>query len=84
MAGEEELRRIAGNTAARVRQLINAEAPAWPSLDQVAERMAVSKRTLARRLSDERISFQDLLDEAKNELASWYRSEEHTSELQSH
>jgi AraC-like DNA-binding protein len=72
MAGEEELRRIAGSTAARVRQLINAEAPAWPSLDQVAERMAVSKRTLARRLSDERISFQDLLDEAKNELASWY------------
>lgn len=72
MAGEEELKKISGSVAARVRQLINSHAPQWPTLDEIAARLAISRRTLARRLSDENIGYQDLIDEARNELACWY------------
>ncbi|WP_229014128.1 AraC family transcriptional regulator [Paraburkholderia gardini] len=72
MAGEEELTKIAGNFAARIRQLINAEAPNWPTLEDVASRLAISKRTLSRRLSTEKVVYQDLIDEARGELACWY------------
>jgi AraC-like DNA-binding protein len=72
MAGEEELKKISGSVAARIRQLINAHAPRWPTLDEVAAQIAISRRTLARRLSAENLGYQDLIDEARNELACWY------------
>ncbi len=71
-AAEDELKRISGNMAARIRQLINANAPHWPTLDEVASQLALSKRTLARRLSAENVAYQDLIDEARSELACWY------------
>ncbi|WP_321916096.1 MULTISPECIES: helix-turn-helix transcriptional regulator [unclassified Paraburkholderia] len=72
MAGEEELTRISGNVGARIRKLLNAQAPQWPTLEEVASQLAVSKRTLARRLSAENLAYQDLIDEVRSELACWY------------
>jgi AraC-like DNA-binding protein len=40
-----------------------------PALDEVAERLAVSERTLRRRLADEGTSFRALVDEVRSALA---------------
>ena len=71
-AGDEELEKLKGSISARVRHLLHAHQPQWPSLDQVAERLSMSRRTLLRKLESEKISYQQLLDEARNELACWY------------
>lgn len=69
MGGEEELRKITGSVAARVRQLINTQAPQWPTLEEIATQLAISRRTHARRLSAENLGYLDLIDETRNELA---------------
>lgn len=71
-AGDEELARLTGSVSAKVRHLLHAGQPAWPSLDQVAQALSMSRRTLVRKLESEQISYQQLLDEARNELACWY------------
>ncbi|MGB1026875.1 MAG: AraC family transcriptional regulator ligand-binding domain-containing protein [Rhodospirillaceae bacterium] len=40
-----------------------------PSVDAVAERLAMSRRTLQRRLSAKGVAFQDLVEEARKDLA---------------
>ena len=72
LAGDEELERLRGSVSAKVRHLLHARQPQWPSLDQVAESLSMSRRTLLRKLESEKISYQQLLDEARNELACWY------------
>ncbi|MFM7026710.1 MAG: helix-turn-helix transcriptional regulator [Limnohabitans sp.] len=71
-AGDEELERLKGSVSAKVRHYLHAQQPLWPSLDQVAERLSMSRRTLLRKLESEKIGYQQLLDEARNELACWY------------
>jgi len=71
-AGDEELERLKGSVSARVRHLLHVHQPEWPSLDQVADLLSMSRRTLLRKLGSEKISYQQLLDEARNELACWY------------
>ena len=71
-AGDEELEKLRGSISARIRSFLHANQPEWPSLDQVAEMLSMSRRTLLRKLESERISYQQLLDEARNELACWY------------
>lgn len=71
-AGDEELEKLKGSVSARVRHLLHANQPRWPSLDQVADTLSMSRRTLLRKLESEKISYQQLLDEARNELACWY------------
>lgn len=71
-AGDEELEKLKGSISARVRQLLHANQPRWPSLDQMADMVSMSRRTLLRKLESEKISYQQLLDEARNELACWY------------
>ena len=71
-AGDEELTKLSGSVAARVRHLVHQGQPDWPTLEHVAEVMHLSRRTLLRRLKSEGVSYQDLLDEARNELACWY------------
>jgi AraC-like DNA-binding protein len=70
--GEEELTVLDGSIAAKVRHLIHREQPHWPALADAADALALSRRTLVRRLEDEGLGYQDLLDEARNELACWY------------
>jgi AraC-like DNA-binding protein len=72
MLGEAELMKITGSLSARIRQLINTQAPKWPTLDEVASQLGISKRTLARRLGAEHIAYQNLIDEARSELTCWY------------
>ena len=42
------------------------------TLEQVADALSTSRRTLLRKLESEKIGYQQLLDEARNELACWY------------
>ena len=71
-AGDEELERLRGSLSAKVRQVLHGRQPQWPSLDEVAQLLSMSRRTLLRKLESEKISYQQLLDEARNELACWY------------
>ena len=71
-AGEEELTKIDGSVGSRMRHIMHREQPHWPSLTEAAAALGLSRRTLVRRLEDEGLSYQYLLDEARNELACWY------------
>lgn len=71
-AGDEELTKLAGSVGAKVRHLFHRNQPDWPSLVEMAEALGLSRRTLVRRLEDEDLSYQSLLDETRNELACWY------------
>lgn len=44
----------------------------YPTLEQVADHFAMSRRTLIRKLKAENTSYQELLDEVRRELAAWY------------
>ncbi|MCS3835758.1 AraC-like DNA-binding protein [Pseudomonas sp. JAI111] len=71
-AGDEELIKLSGSISAKVRHLIHLAEPEWPTLMDTAKTLGLSRRTLARRLESEGKQFQDMLDEARNELACWY------------
>lgn len=55
---------------AQVRALLPAEPSGFRTLDEVAERMHVSVRTLKRRLAEHGTSFSALLDEARRDRAT--------------
>lgn len=69
---EAELETLNGHIAARLRALMPDAQQHWPSLHDAADKLALSPRTLLRRLAAEGLSFQSVLDEAKSELACWY------------
>ncbi len=69
---EEELEILDGSIAARLRAIMPDENNSWPTLLDVADRFAMSPRTLIRRLRAEGLTYQALLDEAKSEMACWY------------
>ena len=71
-AGDEELIKLSGSVSTKVRHLIHLAEPEWPTLMDTAKALGLSRRTLARRLESEGKQFQDMLDEACNELACWY------------
>lgn len=61
------------STADRVRSVLLESLPAGRSgIDDVAEKLAISKRTLQRKLSSEGQSFQSLLQSVRSELADHY------------
>ena len=61
-------------------EVINALAPLLPHGDAtagvVARRLAVSQRTLARRLAHEGVTFSDLLDQLRSDLAARYLADD--------
>ena len=68
---EEELAAIDGSLISRLRAMMPNEQQNWPSLKVAAERLAMSPRTLIRRLVAEGVTYQALLDDAKSEMACW-------------
>jgi AraC-like DNA-binding protein len=59
----------------RVRAVLLETLPAGiSSIDAVANRLAISKRSLQRQLADESVGFQELLSEVRHELARHYLS----------
>jgi AraC-like DNA-binding protein len=59
----------------RVRAVLLETLPAGSSsMDAVARRLALSKRSLQRQLADESVSFQEVLSEVRHELARHYLS----------
>ena len=71
-AGDEELIKLDGSIGAKVRHLIHRGQPQWPTLEEAASALGLSRRTLVRRLESEGLGYQGLLDDARNELACWY------------
>ena len=60
-------------TSDRVRGVLLEMLPAgMSSIDAVAQRLALSKRSLQRHLGDEAVSFQDVLNTVRQELAQHY------------
>lgn len=74
LAVNAELARLDGNIASKIKFILNQSHPHWYSIDQVAAALSMSGRTLTRKLKKEDVNFQNLLDEAKSELACWYLS----------
>jgi AraC-like DNA-binding protein len=61
------------STTERVRSVLLEMLPAgMGSVDAVAQRLALSKRSLQRHLGDEGLSFQDVLNKVRQELAQHY------------
>jgi AraC-like DNA-binding protein len=61
------------STADRVRGVLLETLPAGlSSVDAVAQRLAMSKRSLQRHLGDEAVNFQDVLNRVRQELAQHY------------
>lgn len=72
------LRQLPSDTGmvSRVREAIGAELRGGdPRLESIAKRLALSPRTLQRRLSDDRVVFNDLLDEMRFAAARSYLAE---------
>ena len=72
---EEELKQenIDENFAERARIAIQQKLPGRrPTIDDIADALHISSRTLQRRLQDEGSSFQRVLDEARHRLARHY------------
>lgn len=64
-------------TSRRVREVVTAELRGGePTIERAAKRMAVTPRTLQRRLRDEGTSFQTLLDAVRADLAKRYLSDD--------
>jgi AraC-like DNA-binding protein len=53
----------------QVRTVMRALLPAEPAIDAVAAKLKMSRRTLQRRLGDEGVTFQQVLDSLRRELA---------------
>ena len=77
---EEELNILRGRFTERVRSLIthadnamaNSENIRWLSLQEVAESLAVSPRSLNRKLKQEDTSYSQILDQIRSDMACWY------------
>ncbi|GAB3093482.1 AraC family transcriptional regulator [Aestuariicella hydrocarbonica] len=85
---EELLSRMQSSEGLRVkvREYLVSAKQQFPSLEQAASHFYMSPRTFRRRLSDENVSFQKILDEVRRELAETYLrnpaiSVNHTADL---
>jgi AraC-like DNA-binding protein len=73
---ERELAALGGDVSAQVRALLPADA-GFRTIDDVADRLHLSVRTLKRRLAEQGTSFSALLDEVRRDRATlWLRGGE--------
>ncbi len=61
-----------GAMSQRIRNFLLESDGAYPTLEELAGEFAMSRRTLIRKLKAENTSYQELLDEVRQELAAWY------------
>lgn len=62
-------RTVTGRVKATVKRLLAGERP---SIQDIARELGMSSRTLQRRLAEERVSFQQVLEDSRRELAQHY------------
>ena len=74
---DRALREIAlgGGLARRVHEVISADLRRYCDIESVAAELAMTSRTLRRRLADEKTTFQDLLREIRTQFAITYLRE---------
>ncbi|MCB9179805.1 MAG: AraC family transcriptional regulator [Flavobacteriales bacterium] len=73
LEAELQERTIAGNVGVQVRHTLKRSlAGKRPTLQQVARELCMSPRTLQRRLTDAALTFQQLVEETRRELARHY------------
>lgn len=74
---DEELQQVLVHTrlADRVRGMMSLHLEADPSIGFVAGKLAMSERTLRRRLREEGVGFRDLLKEVRQEMALYFLRE---------
>jgi AraC-like DNA-binding protein len=60
---------VADDIVVQVQQLIKAKANYWPSMQQVADLLAMSERTLRRRLQAQGTDYQQQIDQVRQQLA---------------
>lgn len=69
----QQQRRTTGSLSQRVSDLLlQQQGGDYPSLEAMADTLAMSRRTLIRRLKAEDASYRHLLDDIRRELATWY------------
>ena len=67
-----ELAQLRGSCAAGIKSYLQSmDCHEWPVLDVAAEQLAMSRRTLIRKLQAEGTSYRALVDELKGNLACW-------------
>jgi AraC-like DNA-binding protein len=62
-------RTVSGRVKATLKRLLAGQRP---SMRQIAHELGMSSRTLQRRLAEERVSFQQILEDSRRELAQHY------------
>jgi AraC-like DNA-binding protein len=67
----EEMHRRTG-VAGRVREILLQTLANAPGLDEIAEHLGTTTRTLRRQLRDENVSFRQLIDELRTHIAMKY------------
>lgn len=77
---EEELAALVSATSAKVKYFLEGyQGEGWPKLDEVADHLALSRRTLIRKLAAEGTSYSELSDYLRGNLARWYLRESQLS-----
>jgi AraC-like DNA-binding protein len=69
---ELALQRSGRDLAGRIRLRLREQEGAYPTAQAMAQELNMSVRTLLRRLKQEGVSYQRLLDDTRREVAQWY------------
>jgi AraC-like DNA-binding protein len=73
LAAERELawQRSGGDLAGQIRRRLSEQQSSYPSLYEMAQELNMSRRTLSRKLKQEGVTYQRLLDDVRKEVAEW-------------
>jgi AraC-like DNA-binding protein len=74
LAAERELasQRSGGDLGGQIRRRLSEQQGSYPSVHAMAQELNMSPRTLLRKLKQEGVGYQRLLDDARKEVAEWY------------
>ena len=73
LAGERELAwQRSGDLAEQIRRRLSEQQGSYPSVQAMAQELNMSPRTLLRKVKQEGVTYQRLLDDARKEVAVWY------------
>jgi AraC-like DNA-binding protein len=74
---ELALRQGGSDFVAQIRRRLSEQQGCYPSVRAMAHEFSMSPRTLLRKLKQDGVTYQELLDEARKEAAEWYLLKTH-------